>query len=192
MNDDPGVLSGPSHNTLMALSACISADQLGLLIYQDEWLAARLVECLRSWLHWSPVGTRLTGVLHYIEGTLWFPHGQRYWAARLLHMKWPHPLSLAFQQQADAEREQRPSFRLKDLLLPKSVVGLTDPLLLIEKYEATPKRIAWAFAFELALLADEVLPPPLTADDVLLSTRTPLAYARNWMQQAVRLRRASS
>ena len=104
--------SNPTFHTLMALSACISADQLGLLIYQDEWMAARLVECLRSWLLWSPVGTRLTGVLHYIEGTQWFPLGQRCWAARLLHTKWPHPLSMQFQQQADAEREHRLSFRL--------------------------------------------------------------------------------
>jgi len=102
-------------------------------------------------------------------------------------MKWPHPLSQQFQQQADAEREQRLSFRLRDLrLLPKCVAVLTDPLLLIERYETAPKRIAWAFAVDVVLLADDVLPATPTADTV----RMPLAYARTWMQQAIRLRLA--
>ena len=174
-----------SRTTREGLAGGLSAGQLGLLIFDDSWLATSLVEHIRSWLHWAPISTRLAGILAYIEGTQWFTTGQRVWATRLLRMRWPHPLSDAFRGQAAEEHEHRAMFQIRHLhYLPPRVAAEMDPQLLVELHHDTPPRIGWYILADTILTADAILlhlPPDL-------ASQTPLAFCKKWATQQMQVR----
>ena len=174
-----------SRTTREGLAGGLSAGQLGLLIYDDSWLATCLVEHIRSWLHWAPISTRLAGVLAYIEGTQWFTNGQRIWATRLLSMRWPHPLSEAFRGQAAEEHEHRAMFQLRHLhYLPPRVAADLDPQLLVELLHDTPPTVRWYILADVSVTADAIL-LQLQPD---LASQTPLAFCKKWATQQTQVR----
>ena len=169
-----------SHGAVHGLAACLTADQLRLLMEHDHWMAARLVATLRSWLQWNPLNSNLRNVLEFIVASRWFPACQEYWALRLLQLPMPHPMSYVFHQQAECERSQRASFRPRHLaLLPPKVAAWAEPFAFTEAISYTPAHLRWSFALHVLLVAEQVLSYPGVQD----GTRLPLLIVRDWACQ---------
>ena len=171
-------------STIAGLAGALTSDQLLQFVQLDGRTAARLVERIRSWLHWNPVSTNFGTVLECVATRPWFTVGQQQWATRLLQMPWAHPLSGDFAEQADREREQRALLRPRHLLaIPAEIAANAHPSFFTEAHLGLPKCIAWCYLAEWMPVFDVVLEHPT----VRALPNPPIGHAKRYASEPLRI-----
>ena len=150
----------PPRNAIAGLAAVLNTDQLGILTTTDPWLAHQLLDQLSSWLHWNPIADHLAQLAEYIRDTTELPIKHRKWAAAILRR--PYPVVPRMEQMYLThklrERDERRQFRCRHLhYLPVEVAAWICPSVFWEGYQHTPSVIKWAYATEVAYMADHIL-----------------------------------
>ena len=136
----------PSSIAIRGLAPITTAEQLSRLMVLDGWLAIRLVEQLRGWLDWKPLSYPLQEVLWFVEGTAWFPEGERQWAHFLLSLPTPRIHSALYQQRWELELEQRAYFKVHYLhCYPPEVANLVNRDYIQEAYATARPALRWVF-----------------------------------------------
>ena len=86
--------------------------------------------------------------------------------------------------QSAKEREERAQLRCEHLrYLPLEVAAWAEPFSFEEGYAHTPPAIKWAYATEVAIMADRILEQV----DIPIA-RLPITFVKYWATQLLRIR----